>query len=136
VAFRKDRIKELGSESLRSVLAPGEQEVVYLSVIAGPNPWLALGLLGLIGQLFTQYYYVAATDRRVVFLGQSRWSTKFKGLAFADPRTRGVVSDVKVGSVWSSFRYRRPDGKVLRLNVHRIWRSEMGPFLQALGASV
>lgn len=135
MAFRKDTIKAKGDEALRTILSPGERELASISIIAGPSPWLAFGLLGIIGQLFTQYYYVTVTDTRVLFLGLSRWTTMFKGLVWADNRVAGTVSDVKYRTLWSSFRYRRNDGKVLRLNVHRIWRNEMGPFLQLLGAS-
>jgi hypothetical protein len=135
VAFRKDKIKQKAEGALRSILTPGEQEVASINVIAGPSPWLAMGALGLIGQLFAKYYYVTVTNQRVLFIGMSRWTTMVKGLAFADPLAQGTVSDVRLKSLWSSFRYRRPDGKVLRLNVHRIWRDEIAPVLKALGAS-
>lgn len=41
-----------------------------------------------------------------------------------------------MAKLWSSLRYRRPEGKEIRLNFHRIWRDEMQAVVQALGASV
>ena len=59
-----------------------------------------------------------------------------KGLAFADPKSEVAVRDVKLAGLWSSLRYRRPDGKELRLNFHRFWRDEMQALVQALGSGV
>ena len=35
-------------------------------------------------------------------------------------------------AVWSRFRYHRPDGKDIRLNVHRFWRNDGQAVVDAL----
>ena len=136
MAVRKETIKAQMETALRSILQPGEQETASVLAIAGPSPWLAMGVLGLIGALFTRYYYATVTNQRVIFVGTSRWTQRPKGMAFADPRSSAALESVKPSTLWSVIRYRRPDGSVLRLNVHRIWRQEFDAFVQALGGTV
>jgi hypothetical protein len=137
MAFRKETIKRQFGEAQAAVLEPGEQVEAASLTTSGPSPWLA-GLLGIIVMLLMgmRYYYVLVTDRRVVFMKASMMSGRPKGLAFADPKGQAGITQVKVAKLWSSLRYRRPEGKEIRLNFHRIWRDEMQAVVQALGASV
>ena len=70
MAVRKDTIKQQFIEALPPVLEPGEQVLGGARGVSGPNPLWAQGLLGLAGFLIfgMRYYYVALTDRRLIFL--------------------------------------------------------------------
>src|SRR5438552_19151231 len=78
-------------------------------------------------------YYMAVTDRRVIFMVPSFLSGRPRGLGHADPRRAVAVSDVRRKGIWSRALYRRPDGTNLRLNFHRVWSKEMDGVLRALG---
>lgn len=132
MAVRKETFKKQMDEALGSILEPGERELVSVNTIVGISPWLAAGIIGLIGQFFVKYYYITVTDRRVLFIQVSRLSGRPKGLAFTDPRPGPTVSESKPAAVWSSFKYTRPDGKSMKVHVHRFWRDEMAATIQAL----
>jgi hypothetical protein len=133
VAVRKERVKQQMDQALEAALEAGERPQVAFPAMAGPSPWLASGVLGLIGQFVIVHLFVALTDRRVVFLRVSRWGQRPVGLAFADDRGAGGVSSWEPAAVWSVVRYRRPDGSRLKLNVHRMWREEAERFVELLG---
>ncbi len=136
MAFRKETVKRQFADALAKVLEPGEVPGPGVFGISGPSPWLGQGALGLLGLLIFRVrpYYLAVTDRRVVALKGSHVSGRPAGLAWADPRTGGAVTEARVSApLWSHFRYRRPGGRSLRLNVHRMWRAELEQFLAALG---
>jgi hypothetical protein len=121
------------AEMLRTVYEPGEQEAAGVMVIQGPSPWLVAGVGGLIFQFLVKYYFVAVTDRRVIFIRTSRWSQRPIRVERIDPRESAAIMASAVNRVWSWFKYRGPDGKVLKENVHRIWRDELTPLLQSFG---
>jgi hypothetical protein len=135
VAVRKETIKAQVREWLSSALEPGEREVASVNTIAGPSPWLATGLLGLIGQAFIRYYYVVVTDRRILFVNMSRVSGRPKDIAIADPRSAVSVVEYRPASLWSVLKLNRGEDKPLKLHVHRIWREELDQVAKALGAS-
>jgi hypothetical protein len=135
MAVRKETIRSQVREWLTTVLEPGEQEVASVNAIAGPSPWLATGLLGLVGQAFIKYYFVVVTDRRVLYVNMSRVSGRPKDLAMADPRSAVSVEGYKPSNLWSVLKLNRGEGKPLKLNVHRIWREELDQVAQALGAA-
>ena len=126
MAFRRAKIKEQFDAAIPAVLEPGEQVQAESMVISGPSPWL-VGAVGwlvmlLLGQ---RYYFIAVTDRRVIFMKASMFTGRPKGLAWADPRGAAQVTDVDLdNAVWSKFRYHRPEGKEIRINVHRFWRED------------
>jgi hypothetical protein len=136
MAFRRETIKRQFDEAIPAVLDPGEQVQAGALSISGPSPWLT-GVFGILFMLLLgmRYYFVAVTDRRVLFMKASMLSGRPAGLAFADQRAAVSISDVRTGKVWNSLRYHRPEGKPLRLNFHRIWGDEMSAIVQALGAS-
>lgn len=136
MAIRKETVKQQFTEALPSVLEPGEQPAAGVYVVSGPSPWLSTGLLGLVGMLIfgVRWYYLAVTDHRVVFMKASMMTGRPQGLAWADPRSAASVSDVDLSAtVWGKLMYHRPDGKVIRLNVHRFWLDEGRAAVQALG---
>ena len=90
MAVRKETIKQQFNEALPAVLEPGERVLGGAYGVSGPNPLWAQGLLGLAGFLIfsIRYYYVALTDRRLIFMNASFWTSRPKGFAWSDPRDR------------------------------------------------
>jgi hypothetical protein len=134
MAFRRAKIKEQFDAAIPAVLEPGEQIVAQTLSQSGPSPWLT-GVIGLVIMLVAgaRYYFIAVTDRRVLFMKASMITGRPKGLAWADPRGSVQVSDVDLNNVvWSKFRYRRPDGKDIRINIHRFWRDDGQAVVNAL----
>lgn len=139
MAVRKETIKQQFVDALPAVLEPGEQVQAGAYLVSGPSPMWVAGILGLIGILLfnVRYYYLAVTDRRVIFYAGSFWNSRPKGLAWADPRgsvsISGVVTDAKL---WNHMLFSRPGAeKPLRLNVHAWWREEMKGVVAALTGS-
>ena len=135
MAIRKATVKQQVQGVLGPMLEPGERELASVNTIAGASPWIAQGLLGLIGQFLVKYYYLVVTDRRILFIQMSRLSARPMGLAMADPRSGFEVESYKPSAVWSVLKVKRPDGSTLRLNVHRFWRDELDEVASALGIS-
>jgi hypothetical protein len=138
VAVRKETVKKQFEEALPSWLEPGERLEAGVYAVSGPNPMLAQGLFGLVGVLLfgIRWYFVAVTDRRVLFVSASLLSGRPKGLAWADPRARVSLSDVDLkATVWGRMKYSSGSRtKPLRLNVHRFWLDEGRAVASALGA--
>jgi hypothetical protein len=133
MAMRKDTIKKQANEMLVQAMQPGDQLVSGVYAISGPSPWL-MNQLGLLGQLFTDYYFVAVTRQQVVFLKMSRISNRPKEIAFTAPLQSVQITDYKRNTMWSSFKYNVPTApKPLRLNVHRMWREELDALVGAFG---
>jgi hypothetical protein len=137
MAFRKEKIKQQFTEAQAAALEPGEQVQAASLTTSGPSPWLA-GAFGALIMLLAgmRYYYVIVTDRRVIFMKASMWTGRPKGVAWSDPRDQVQVRDVNVAKVWSRLRYRRPEGKEIRLNFHMFWKDEFKALATALGADV
>jgi hypothetical protein len=139
MAVRKETVKKQFLEAMPALLEPGEQVRAGVYAVSGPNPFFSQGLFGLLGMLLfgVRWYFVAVTERRVIFVNASLLSGRPKGLAWADPRAGVSLSDVDLAaSVWGRFRYTsssRP--KPLRLNVHRWWLAEGREVASALGAT-
>jgi hypothetical protein len=80
--------------------------------VSGPNPLWAQGLLGLAGFLIfgMRYNYVALTDRRLIFLNASFWTSRPKGFAWADPRDSITISDLQTDNkLWKLGQGLQPD---------------------------
>jgi hypothetical protein len=136
MAVRKDTIKKQANEMVVQALQPGEQIVSGVYAITGPSPWL-MNQLGLLGQFFVDYYYVAVTQQQIVFVKMNRLSNRPKEIAFTAPLQSVQISDYRRNAMWSSFRYNVPTAaKPLRLNVHRIWRQELDALVGAFGVPV
>jgi hypothetical protein len=138
MAVRKETVKKQFLEAMPSMLESGEQMQAGVYAVSGPNPFLAQGLFGLVGMLLfgVRWYFVAVTERRVLFIKASMMSGRPNGLAWADPRAGVTLSDVDLtASVWGHFRYTSPSHpKPLRMNVHRWWLDEGREVAGALGA--
>ena len=135
MAFRKATIVEQFDAAIARVLEPGEQVRAGTLTQAGPTPWLT-GAIGIVLMLVLgmRYYFVAVTDRRVIFFGASLMTVKPTKLGWADPIGAGTLTDVDAdAALWSHFKYQRPgDTKATRLNVHRMWRDELHQVLSAM----
>jgi hypothetical protein len=135
MAFRKATISEQFSRAIRPELEPGERIEAGFMSQSGPTPW-AVGAIGIVMMLALgmRYYFVAVTDRRVLFLQGSLMTSKPKALAWSDRRGAGRVFEVDAdAALWSHFKYERPgDGEVTRFNVHRVWRDELRQALSAM----
>jgi hypothetical protein len=136
MAVRKETIKKQFNEALPAVLEPGEQVQAGAYCVSGPNPLWSQGLLGLIGMLIfgVRYYFMAVTDRRVIVMKASFWTSRPTGVAFADPRAAVSISEVNTEqTLWAHLKYLRPGADPLRLNFHTWWRDEMRQIVSALG---
>ncbi len=135
MAVRKETIKQQFAEAMPAVLEPGEQVQAGAYCISGPNPLWSQGLLGMLSYAVfgMRYYYLAVTDRRVLFMKASLWSARPQGLAFADPRDSVTISDVHTDAkLWNWCKYTGPTKQDLRLNFHAFWRDEMRQLVQIL----
>ncbi len=121
------------------VLEAGQQVVTGLMVQTGASPWLA-GMVGIVPFLLgeTRAYYLALTDRRVLFLKASMVTMRPKGMGWADPRGSVAISDiVSDAKLWNRFRYHRPGvTEVLRVNVSAVrWNPEFHALMAHLEAA-
>jgi hypothetical protein len=136
MAVRKETIKKQANEMAAQAVQPGDQIISGVYAITGPSPWL-INQLGLLGQFFVDYYYVAVTRQQVIFVKMNRMSNRPKEIAFTAPLQSVQISDYRRNAMWSSFRYNVPTAsKPLRLNVHRIWRQELDALVGAFGVPV
>jgi len=128
VAVRKETIKQQFNEALQAVLEPGEQVLGGAYGVSGPNPLWAQGLLGIVGFLIfgMRYYYVALTDRRLIFMNASYWTSRPSGLAWSDPRDSVTISDLQTDAkLWNWGKISSPTKQNLRMNFHAFWRPEL-----------
>ena len=90
MAFRREKVKEQFDQAIPPVLEPGERIVAQTLCLSGPSPWL-VGLIGWLLMLLAgqRYYFIAVTDRRVLFMKASMITGRPNGLAWAD--TRGAA---------------------------------------------
>lgn len=138
MAVRKEKVKQQFTEALAGALEPGEQMQAGAYGPSGPNPLFATGLFGILGMLLfgIRYYFVAVTDRRVVFMKSSFWTARPAGLGWADPRSSVTISDVDTDAkLWNHLKYTGPNRKPFRMNFHAWWRDEAKQLVAALGSS-
>jgi hypothetical protein len=126
MAVRKEAVKQQFTEALPGVLEPGEQVLGGAFGMSGPNPLFAQGLFGVAGYLIFRVrpYYVAVTDRRVIFMRASFWTTRPKGMAWSDARSSVTIRDVRTDAkLWNSATFSTPSKHKLRMNFHTFWRA-------------
>jgi hypothetical protein len=137
MAFRKATVQEQFQQAISAILEPGERVEAGVLSQSGPTPWLS-GAIGIVFMLVLgmRYYFIAVTDRRVLFMKASLMTVRPQRLGWADPRDVGTLSDVDAdASLWSHFRYARPgETKATRFNVHRIWRDELRSVVSAMSS--
>ncbi len=132
---RRDKIKQVMDGVAVSHLEPGEHARAAVLTLKGPSPWWQ-SMIGVIVWFWLRYYYVVVTDRRVLFIRTTMaWGIRPKGLEFVDTLRPHAIVEYRPSALWSVLQYRRPDGSVLRLNVHRIWQRERDAVVAAIRAS-
>jgi hypothetical protein len=138
MAIRKAKIAAQFQQAIQPSLEPGEQYRVGTLAQSGPTPWLQ-GALGILMMMFfgMRYYFIAVTDRRVLFFRGSLMTVRPKAFEWSDPLGSGRLLDVNAdATLWSHFKYTRPaETKATRFNVHRIWRAELQEVLSAVTGS-
>ena len=73
---------------------------------------------------------MALTDRRLIFMNASFWTSRPKGLAWSDPRDSITISDLQTDNkLWNWGKISSPTKQNLRMNFHAFW----GPELKAMG---
>ncbi|MET9698504.1 hypothetical protein ABZY31_16470 [Streptomyces sp. NPDC006529] len=133
MAVKKATITQQVAQAIAEV-NPADRPVVTIQAIAGPSVWL-MSMLGLIGQAFLTYYFITVTEQAVVIHKAGRMSNRPQEIAFVIPaeQAAGIVSGIDRNAVWSSFRIQLPrQQKPTRMNVHRMWRTEMDQLLGRL----
>ena len=128
MAVRKETIKQQFNEALPALLDPGERVLGGAYGVSGPNPLWAQGLLGLAGYLIfgMRYYYVALTDRRLIFMNASFWTGRPAGLAWSAPRDSVTIGDLQTDNkLWNWGTFSSPTKQNLRMNFHAFWRPEI-----------
>ena len=127
MAVRREKIRAQFTEAITPTLEPGETIVAGTMGQTGPSPWL-IGAIGVLVMwlMGMRPYWLAVTDRRVIFWRASMMSARPKALGWADPRGAGEIKDAVVDAkVWNSFKYLRPTGETVRFNVSRVqWKDE------------
>ncbi|WP_171172181.1 hypothetical protein [Streptomyces sp. I05A-00742] len=113
---------------------PWDQPVVMVQGVTGPNP-MAMAFLTSLWILFMDTYFVTFTQQGLLFHRCGKFSNRPKELVLALPhdQARQLVSDVRMGTLWSSFRFWMPGReKPTRINVNRAWRNELDYMLRTL----
>jgi hypothetical protein len=129
-----DRRRAKTLEATTPLLRPGEQVRAMLPFAqTGPVPWFfAITYLIL---FFIKYYAIVATDQRVLFLKRGKLAGKVHSTIVEEhPLGQVTVAEWKANPVWSRLMLARPDG-VMKLNVHRVHRSDAEEFIAALTPS-
>ncbi|GLW57399.1 hypothetical protein [Kitasatospora phosalacinea] len=134
MAIVKSTIQQQVADAIAAI-EPNDRPVATIQTITGPSPWLTNGVLGLIGQLMVKYYFVTLTHRVVVIHRTSRISNRPQEVLYVIPldQARASISDVRRNTLWSSLRFQLPnEPKPTRMNIHRMWRTEMDTFVGTL----
>jgi len=118
-----DEFMELGERVLAQTLAQSGYRWIWARSLASLDigTWfflvLSVGIDGLRFLAGSRSYFIVVTNRRVLFLRPSMWARFPQRLAWADPTGAGQIDRIDLESPWITFRYRRPDGKLLRFNI-------------------
>ena len=126
MAVRKEKVKEQMQEFVSGVLEEGESWQGGALGQSGPMP----GLFGLVGMAFIKQYYVALTNRRVLFVRTSQFTGKPVRVDFADPRESARIDPGTDGTFWSLLYYE--GSRSMKLRYHKVWREEMTIVIRAL----
>ncbi|WP_030881389.1 hypothetical protein [Streptomyces sp. NRRL S-1868] len=134
MALRKPTMKKQVAEAIAGQM-PGDRPLVTVAAVAGPTPWLSVGLLALIGQLLTKYYFITVTEQGLLLHRMARFSQRPKEIVHAIPRDQAAAlfGEIQLNPLWSVFHMMLPGGaKPVRINIHRMWRNELQEMIQLL----
>src|ERR1051325_10095316 len=104
MAVRKDTVKRQFGEFLANgSLEPGERFVAGVLTQSGPTPWLT-GAIGVVVGM--RWYFLAVTDRRLIGVRASLWTTRPTAVEWAVPLGSGMLSDVDADAkLWSHLKF-------------------------------
>src|SRR2546430_14295670 len=120
MAIRKEKIKEQFNAVIPAALEPGEQVLAGTYCQTGPSPWLQGGIGLLIMLLMgAKWYYIVATDRRLLWVRASMWTQRPRGGApEADQRSAVQIHHAgREHGLWGKFPAPRPAGQDPPVNV-------------------
>ncbi|MFF4951881.1 hypothetical protein [Streptomyces chattanoogensis] len=136
MAMRKSTMKEQVSASIAQQ-NPGDQALETFVSITGPSPWL-MAALGFVGRMMVKYYFVTVTQQAIVVHRMHMFNNRPQEITHVIPRdqAQGAFSDVKLNPLWSSVRMALPgEAAPVRLNVPRLWRTELEQVLAMAGGA-
>jgi hypothetical protein len=130
--FRKQGAKERWESAVTEFLEPEEQRLAGVPVQTGPG-FATFALLDVLTLPWLKQYYLAVTDRRVLFVNLSKMTSKPRNLAFAEARSETKIFGSGGGTVWKECYFRRADGTDVSLKYHFRFEDEMREVKAALG---
>ncbi|KPC66335.1 hypothetical protein [Streptomyces chattanoogensis] len=136
MAMRKSTMKEQVSAAIAQQ-NPGDQALATFVSITGPTPWL-MAALGFVGQMLVKYYFVTVTNQAIVLHRMHRLNQRPQEITHVIPRdqAQGAFTDVNLNPLWSSVKLALPgEAAPVRLNVHRLWRTELEQVLATVGGA-
>ncbi|MET8453693.1 hypothetical protein [Streptomyces sp. NPDC005209] len=101
----------------------------------GGNPWWGWDAL-LSGGVIHDSHYITLTEETVLVHEISPGTALPGELRYeiAKSQAQEHITEVRRRTFWSSFRFRLPgDEKATRMNVRRVWRTDLDQFLGLLG---
>jgi hypothetical protein len=130
----KQKISERAREFIASAPVPQEPILGGAQVISGVSRGWAL--LSPSTRMFGRPYYVALTERHVLFCWMSAWTGKPREIPIVAPRELVRVTGVRLGGQMGWFTCQVPGrDKPMTLRFYRFWRPEVQALLGALGAA-
>jgi hypothetical protein len=129
----KDKVAGRAAAVIASALQPDERILAGARVQSGVSQWWIL--LSDYVRLVQRWYYMALTDRQVIFCGLSFWTGKPTKVKIAAFREQVRVTDYRPGTLMGSFLFSYPGrDRPMRIRTPRVWRPEVESILSALGA--
>lgn len=131
-----DRAKQKISERARAFIASAE--VPQDPILAGAQVMSGVSrgwaVLSPSTRLFGRPYYVALTERHVLFCWMSAWTGKPIEVSIVAPREQVRVTGARLGGQMGWFTCQVPGReKPMTLRFYRFWRPEVQALLGALG---
>jgi hypothetical protein len=125
----KQKISERARRFIASAPVPQQQILIGAQVMSGVSRGSAL--LFPSTRMFGRPYYVALTERHVLFCWMSAWTGKPKEVPIVAPREQVRLAGARLG--WFTCQVPGRD-KPMTLRFYRFWRPEVEALLGALGA--
>ena len=120
-------------QALNPVLEPDEKVEASAYALTMPSAWWYL--LTYFVMLMAKYWFVAVTDRRVIFMKVSKTGTSRSEFAWDDPRPGMRAGELKRSLGWTKLDLYKPDGGKMTLSFDRNWREEAAAIRDALHRS-
>jgi hypothetical protein len=131
--WRKSTVVQQVRDHLQEA-RPGDRPLVTLGVFAGGSPWWGWEAL-LSGGAVEDNHYLTLTEEALLVHEITTEHAQPGELRYEIAKCQAPdhIADVRRRILWSSFRFRLPgEAKSTRMNVRRVWRTEMDHFLLLL----